>query len=140
MLGYTYPLLGIFWTMLVIAGFVVWIYLLIVIFADIFRSRDMGGFAKALWTLGILVFPLAGVLLYLVARGGTMRARAEMEAQRRNAELESYIRDVARTDGTAAAGTGDGSTAEQLARLADLRDHGKISDSEYERGKAKILA
>ena len=67
MLAYTYPLLNLFWTMFVFFGFVVWIWLLVVVFGDIFRSHDMGGFAKALWVLLVVVLPLLGVLIYLIA-------------------------------------------------------------------------
>ena len=66
MLAYTYPLLNLFWTMLLFFGFVVWIWLLIVVFGDIFRSHDMGGFAKALWVLLVIFLPLLGVLIYLI--------------------------------------------------------------------------
>ena len=83
MLAYTYPLLSIFWTLLVIFGFVVWLWLLIIIFADIFRSRDMGGFAKAMWLLFVIFVPLLGVLVYLIARGDTMGERADARADRR---------------------------------------------------------
>ena len=76
MLAYTYPLLSIFWTMLLFFGFFVWIWLLIVVFGDIFRSHDMGGFAKALWVLFVILIPLIGVLIYLIARGGKMHQRA----------------------------------------------------------------
>ncbi len=77
MLAYTYPLLSLFFTMLIFFGFFIWIWLLIVIFADIFRSHDMGGFAKAMWVLLVVFLPLLGVLIYLIARGGKMQTRAE---------------------------------------------------------------
>lgn len=77
MFAYTYPLLSLFWTMLIFFGFVVWIWLLVIVFGDIFRSRDMGGFAKALWVLFVIVVPLFGVLIYLIARGGDMHERQD---------------------------------------------------------------
>ena len=80
MLAYTYPLLSIFWTMLEFFFFVLWIWLLIYIFIDIFRSHDMGGFAKALWVLFVIILPFLGVLVYLIARGGSMHERAEQSA------------------------------------------------------------
>ena len=76
MFAYTYPLLSLFWTMLLFFGFVVWIWLLVVVFGDIFRSHDIGGFAKALWVLLVIFLPLIGVLIYLIARGGKMQERA----------------------------------------------------------------
>ena len=76
MIAYTYPLLSIFWTMLEFFFFVLWIWLLIYIFMDIFRSHDMGGFAKALWVLFVIILPFLGVLVYLIARGGSMHERA----------------------------------------------------------------
>ena len=78
MVGYDYPLLGVFWTMLEFFLFFVWIWLLIIVFSDIFRSRDLGGVAKALWVIFVIVIPLLGVLIYLIARGGGMQ-----EARRR---------------------------------------------------------
>lgn len=74
MLADSFPLLNVFWTMLEFVAFVVWIWLLIVVFGDIFRSRDMGGWAKAIWVLFVFVFPLLGVLVYLIARGDNARA------------------------------------------------------------------
>jgi hypothetical protein len=82
LLGYTYPLLNIFWTMLAFFLFFIWIWLLIVVFLDIFRSHDMGGFAKALWVIFVVVLPYLGVFVYLVARGGTMQERSAQVPQR----------------------------------------------------------
>ena len=89
MLAYTYPLLSLFWTMLVFFGFVVWIWLLIVVFGDIFRSHDMGGFAKALWVLLVIFLPLIGVLIYLIARGGKMQERAARDARQQQQEFDT---------------------------------------------------
>ncbi|HET9093100.1 MAG TPA: SHOCT domain-containing protein [Acidimicrobiales bacterium] len=133
MLAYTYPLLNIFWTMLLVAGFVLWIYLLMVIFVDLFRSQDIGGVAKAAWFLFVLLLPLIGVLTYLIVRGGKMRARAEAQAEEQAAEFDAYIRQVSTEDGKT-------STTDELATLADLKDRGKISDEEYEAAKKKALA
>ena len=80
MLAYTYPLLSIFWTLLELAVFVLWIWLLISIFADIFLSHDLSGLEKALWVIFLVVLPILGVLVYLIARGGTMHERAEARA------------------------------------------------------------
>lgn len=131
MLAYTYPLLNIFWTALIIGGFIVWIWLLIAVFGDLFHSKDMSGWAKALWTIGVIFFPLFGVLLYLIVRGTTMYSRAEAERARQDEEFDSYVRRVA---------SSERSTTDQLSELAELRDRGRISDEEFEKGKAKILA
>src|ERR1019366_7136153 len=77
MLAYTYPLLSIFWTMLEFFLFFLWIWLLIIIFSDIFRSHDMGGLATAVWVIFVIILPFLGVLIYLIARGGSMHERAE---------------------------------------------------------------
>ena len=87
MLAYTYPLLSLFWTMLLFFGFVVWIWLLIVVFGDIFRSHDIGGFAKAMWVLLVIFLPLVGVLIYLIARGGKMQDRAAKDARQQQQEF-----------------------------------------------------
>jgi hypothetical protein len=127
----SYPLLDAFWTILWLVGFFVWIWLLIVVFADIIRSHDLSGWGKALWTLGIIIFPLMGVLLYLIVRGGGMHERQAQQAQAANAAMRDYIRQTA---GGSATGTAD-----ELAKLADLRDRGVISDEEFQQEKAKAL-
>ena len=81
MLAYSYPLLGVFWSMLWFFLFIVWIWLLIVIFADIFRSHDIGGFAKALWVIFVIILPFLGVFVYLIARGGKMQEHAVQQAK-----------------------------------------------------------
>jgi hypothetical protein len=130
MLAYTYPLLSLFWTMLLFFGFVVWIWLLIVVFGDIFRSHDIGGFAKAMWVLLVIFLPLIGVLIYLIARGGKMQDRAARDARQQQQEFDSYVQDVA--------GSGT-SSADEVAKLAQLRDEGVITEPEFEAQKAKAL-
>jgi Short C-terminal domain/Phospholipase_D-nuclease N-terminal len=127
----SYPLLGVFWTILEIFLWVIWIWILIWIFIDIFRSHDLSGWAKALWFLFVLFIPLIGVLVYLIARGGSMQERAVQQAQSDDQQLRAYVKE--------AAGPPQ-SSADQLAKLADLRDRGVISAEEFEREKAKILA
>ena len=131
MLAYDYPLLGLFWTMLWIFIWVAWIFLLIRVFADIFRSHDMGGWAKALWCILIIIIPILGTLIYLIARGGSMHERDIQVAQQQEQAFRSYVQQ--------AAGSGPG-TADQLAKLADLRSQGVLSDAEFEAQKAKLLA
>ena len=95
MIGSTYPLLDIFWTMLEIFIFILWIWLLIAIFSDIFRSHDMGGWAKGLWVIFLVIFPLLGVLVYLIVRGGSMHERAAAQAHREQRAFDDYVK----TDG-----------------------------------------
>ena len=130
MLAYTYPLLNIFWTMLVFFGFFIFIWLLIVIFMDIFRSKDLGGWAKALWIIFIIVLPLLGILVYLIVRGGSMHERSERQAAQQQEAFDAYVKEAAGTD----------SAADQLAKLADLKDKGTITQAEFDSQKAKILA
>jgi ABC-type multidrug transport system fused ATPase/permease subunit len=125
----SYPLLNIFWTMFEFFLWVVWIWLLILVFIDIFRSHDLSGWAKALWVLFVVILPFLGVLVYLIARGSKMHERAEQQAMRQDKQFRSYVQQSAGT-----------SSADQLAKLADLRDRGVISAEEFEREKAKILA
>jgi hypothetical protein len=128
----SYPLLNIFWTMLEFFLWVIWIWILIWVFIDIFRSPDLSGWAKALWFVFVLFIPLIGVLVYLIARGDSMHERAAQQAQRQDEEARAYIQQ--------AAASSPASTADQLAKLADLRDRGVISAEEFEREKAKVLA
>jgi hypothetical protein len=112
--------------------FVIWIWLLIVVFTDIFRSRDLGGWGKALWAIFVIVLPYLGVFVYLIARGKKMGEHAVESAQAQDAAARDYIRSV-----TAADGHG---TADELTRLADLRDRGVISEADFEQAKAKALS
>jgi len=128
--SYSYPLLGAFWTIFEIFLWIIWIWLLIYVFIDIFRSRDLSGWAKALWFLFVLFIPLIGVLVYLIARGGKMHEHAVQEAQQQDEAARRYIQQAA----------GAPNTADQLAKLADLRDRGVITAQEFDREKAKILA
>ena len=128
--SYSYPVLGAFWTIFMIFLWVIWFWTLITVFIDIFRSHDLSGWAKALWFLFVLFIPLIGVLVYLIARGGEMHERAVRQAQQQDAEARAYIQQAA----------GSQSTADQLSKLADLRDRGVITADEFEREKAKVLA
>ena len=129
MLAYTYPLLSIFWTMLEIFFFIIWIYLLFIVFVDIFRSNDMGGLAKALWVIFVIVVPYLGVFVYLIARGGKMHERAAAQAQQQQKAFDSYVQQAA----------GGSSTADQLSKLADLKEKGTITEAEFASEKAKLL-
>jgi ABC-type multidrug transport system fused ATPase/permease subunit len=129
MTAYTYPLFDLFGTMLGFFVLVIWFWLLIVVFGDIFRSHDMGGGAKALWTIFVIVLPFLGIFIYLIARGGKMHERAARQAEQQNQAMDDYIKQ--------AAGTPD--TAEQLAKLADLKSQGVLSQAEFDSQKAKLL-
>jgi predicted PurR-regulated permease PerM len=128
--GYNYPLLDFFWTIFEVFLWVIWIWILIWIFIDIFRSHDLSGWAKALWFLFVLFIPLVGVLVYLIVRGGSMHERAVQQAQQQDQQARQYIQEAAGTQ----------SSADQLTKLAELRDKGVISGDEFEREKAKILS
>jgi len=128
----SYPLLGVFWTILELFLFVIWFWILITVFIDIFRSKDLSGWGKALWFLFVLLIPLIGVLVYLIVRGGSMHERAVQDARHQDQEFRQYVQQ--------AAASGPASTADQLTKLADLRDRGVISAEEFDREKAKILA
>ncbi len=126
----SYPLLNVFWTMFEFFLWVIWIWILIWVFIDIFRSHDLSGWAKALWFLFVLFIPLIGVLVYLIVRGGKMQERAARDAQAQDEAARAYIQQ--------AAGSST-SSADQLAKLADLRDRGVITADEFASEKAKIL-
>jgi type VI protein secretion system component VasK len=123
------PLLDLFWSMLWFFMFFVWIWLLISLFGDIFRSDDLSGWAKALWVIFIVFLPFLGVLIYLIARGQSMQERAMRDAAAREKATRAYIQDVAST----------GSAADELAKLADLRDRGVITNEEFVAQKAALL-
>ena len=127
----SYPLLNIFWTIFELFLWIIWIWILIWIFIDIFRSRDLSGGAKALWFLFMLFIPIVGVLVYLIVRGGSMHERAVQDARHQDQEFRQYVQQ--------AAASSPASTADQLTKLADLRDRGVISAQEFETEKAKVL-
>jgi hypothetical protein len=125
-----YPLLNVFWTVLYIFFFVVWIWVLISVLIDIFRSHDLSGWAKALWLLFVVFLPLIGVLAYVIARGDKMHEHAVRDAKTSDAAMTAYIRDAA----------GATSTADELTKLAGLRDQGVLTEEQFEAQKAKLLA
>ena len=130
MLAYDYPVMGVFWSMLYFFLFFIWIMLLFRVFADIFRSHDMGGFAKALWVVFVIVAPFLGVFIYIIARGKSMGERDMAQAQAQQEAFKSYVQQTAATGGT----------ADELAKLADLMNSGAITQAEYDAAKAKVLS
>jgi hypothetical protein len=121
----------VFWSMLWWFLFFIWIWLLIVVFGDIFRSPDLSGWAKALWTIFVIVLPYLGVFVYLIARGGKMQEHSMQAAAQHEAALRQYVQNVASEGGRG--------TADEIARLAQLRDQGVLSEAEFEQAKAKAL-
>ena len=119
------------WSMLWLFLFIIWFWLLILVFSDIFRSHDLSGWGKALWSIFIVFLPYLGIFVYLIARGGKMQERAIETAKAQDAATRQYVQSVA---GTTA------SPAEEIARLSDLKDKGAITDAEFQAGKAKALA
>ena len=122
----------VFWSMLWFFLFFIWIWLLIVVFSDIFRSQDLSGWSKALWTIFVIFLPYLGVFVYLIARGGKMQTHAVQDAQAQDTAFRQYVQSAVNTDGP--------SSADQIAKLADLRDKGVISEEEFQQAKAKALA
>ena len=122
----------VFWSFLWFFLFFIWIWLLIVVFSDIFRSHDLSGWAKALWVIFVIIVPYLGVFVYLIARGHKMQEHAVEAAQAQDAAMRQYVQNVAAQDGT--------STADELAKLADLKAKGVIDDAEFERLKTKALS
>jgi predicted PurR-regulated permease PerM len=131
MLAYEYPLLGLFWTILMVFIWVAWLMLLFRVFIDIFRDPDNGGWAKALWSIFVLIVPFLGVFVYLIARGDGMTKRDMDQARQNEAAIQDYIRSTA--------GSGGG-TADELTKLAELHSKGVLSDAEFQQQKAKLLA
>jgi len=131
MLAYDYPILGVFWTMLMLFIWISWLFILFQVIFDIFRSHDMGGWGKAGWFLLVVVLPLLGVLIYVIARGDGMRDRDMKRAQDQQAQMDAYVRQAAGSSG---------GVADELTKLGDLKSSGVISDEEFAAQKAKLLA
>jgi hypothetical protein len=120
----------VFWSMLYFFFIFIWIYLLIVVFSDIFRSHDLGGFAKTMWVLFVIILPYLGVFVYLIARGGKMHEHAMHAAQAQDAAMRQYIQSSVATGSSA---------TEELAKLADLKSKGVIDDAEFHKLKAQVI-
>jgi len=129
MLGSSYPILNFFWTMLIFFLFIIWIFILIQVIMDVFRSHDMHGGAKALWLIFIILLPFLGVFVYLIARGHKMQEHQLASAKAQQEQFDTYVKQTAGTP----------STADELAKLADLKAKGTITDADFEKAKAKIL-
>ncbi|MET8505142.1 SHOCT domain-containing protein [Streptomyces sp. NPDC014779] len=132
-----YPLLNLFWTMFWFFLWIMWLFLLFKIVTDIFRDHEMSGWGKAGWLIFVILLPYLGVLVYVIARGKGMTQRDLKQAKDTEAAFQDYIR---KTAGTAPAGSTRSSGVDELARLAELRDRGAITDDEFEKAKAKVLS
>ncbi|MFB6826758.1 SHOCT domain-containing protein [Streptomyces virginiae] len=126
-----YPLLNVFWTMMWFFLWIMWFFLLFKVITDVFRDHTLGGWGKAGWIIFVLVLPFLGVFVYLIARGRSMHERDRKQAEEQQAAFRSYVQQ------TAGAGAG---SAEELHKLSVLKDKGDITQAEFDRAKAKILA
>ena len=124
----TYTFLDVLWSMIIFFAFVIWIWLLITVFADIFRRRDASGFAKALWIIFVIILPYLGVLIYLIAEHNGMAERGEHQLRAAQAQQDAYIKSVAGT-----------SSADQIAQAKQLLDSGAITQAEFDALKQKAL-
>jgi general stress protein CsbA len=125
-----YPFLNILWTMIIFFAWVAWIWLVIVIFTDIFRRRDVGGWAKAAWIIFVILIPFIGVLVYLIAQHNQMAERSAEQAQQMQQQTDDYIRNVAAAEGPAG----------QIEKAKQLLDSGAITQAEFDSLKAKALS
>jgi hypothetical protein len=125
-----YPLLNVFWTILIVFAWVAWFWVLIIIISDLFSRHDIGGWGKALWMIFVIVLPFLGVFIYVLAEGKGMSERRMKEVQTSQKEFDSYVRQVAASEGP----------ADQIAKAKDLLDKGVIDQSEFDRLKQQALA
>ena len=124
-----YPFLDVFWTMLVFFGWVIWFWLLITVFGDLFRRHDISGWGKAGWTVFVIVLPFLGVLVYLIAQGKHMAERKMADAEASRAAFDDYVRQAA----------SDAGPSDQIAKAKQLLDSGAIDAAEFEQLKRKAL-
>ena len=130
MLAADYPFLDVLWTMFVFFAFIIWFWILITVFADIFRRRDTSGFGKVLWCIFVIVLPYLGVFIYLIANHEGMAERNIKQAKAQQAQMDDYVKSVA----------GSGGAAAEIEKAKGLLDSGAISQAEYDSIKAKALA
>jgi Short C-terminal domain/Phospholipase_D-nuclease N-terminal len=125
----SYPFLEVFWTMLIFFAFVIWIWILFTVFADIFRRHDTSGGVKVLWIIFIVILPYFGAFVYLIAEHKGMTERALAAQKEAQAQVDQYVKSVA----------GTGSSADQIAKAKQLLDSGTISQAEFDKMKAQAL-
>ncbi|HKP89235.1 MAG TPA: SHOCT domain-containing protein [Thermoleophilaceae bacterium] len=125
-----YPFLNILWSMIIFFAWVVWIWMMIVILGDVFRRRDIGGWAKAAWCVFMIVLPFLGVLVYLIAQHDGMAQRSADAQKAAEQQMSDYVKSVA---------GGSGAT-DEIARAKKLYDEGTINQAEFEKLKSNALA
>ena len=130
MLAADYPFLDVLWTMLIFFAWVIWFWILITVFADLFRRKDIGGGSKVLWTIFVIIVPFLGVFIYLLANHEGMADRNVKQVEQAQAQSEAYIRSVASSDSPTA----------EIERAKSLLDSGAISQAEFDSIKQKALA
>ena len=128
MFAYDYPILGLFWTMLIFFIWIAWIMLVFRVIMDVFANSEMKGLAKAFWLIFVIILPWFGVLIYLIVNGNSMASRAVERQQAAQDDFSAYVRQAV------------GSSADELTKLAGLRDSGVITEEEFAAQKAKLLA
>lgn len=125
-----YPLLNVFWTIIIVFAWVAWFWVLIIVISDLFSRHDIGGWAKALWMLFVIVVPFLGVFIYVISQGKGMGERRDKQVQASQQEFDSYVRQVAASN----------APADQIAKAKQLLDDGTIDQAEFDRLKAQALA
>jgi hypothetical protein len=128
-LASNYPFLDVLWTMLVIFAWVIWFWLLITVFADLFRRHDISGWGKTGWIILVIVLPYLGVFIYLIAQHEGMQERNVQQMQAQQQQFDSYVKDVAASSGPAG----------EIEKAKQLLDSGAISQAEFDSLKAKAL-
>jgi len=128
-----YPLLDVFWTMLEFFLWIMWFFVLFRVIGDIFRNHESNGWNKALWLILVLFLPFLGVLIYVIVHGNDMGRRSMARAEEQQRALQDYFQKTAGPGG-------GGSSADELAKLAELKEKGVLNEAEYQQAKAKILA
>ena len=129
MLAADYPFLDVLWTMLIFFAWIIWFWLLITVFADLFRRHDIGGGKKTLWIIFVILLPFLGVFIYLISQGSNMAERNVKGMQAQQTQTDAYIKSVA-----------GGGTADEIDKAKKLLDSGAISQAEFDAIKAKALA
>ena len=123
-----YPFMDVLWSMLIFFFWVIWIWIVITVLIDVFRRHDIGGFAKALWVIFVIILPWLGVLVYLIVEHDGMRERGMQQAQAQKEQFDQYVREAA------------GGSADEIAKAKQLLDQGAITQDEFNALKAKALA
>jgi putative oligomerization/nucleic acid binding protein/phospholipase D-like protein len=123
-----YPFMDVLWSMIIFFFWVIWIWIVITVLIDVFRRHDIGGFAKALWVIFVVILPWLGVLIYLIVEHNGMRERSMEQAHAQKEQFDQYVREAA------------GGSADEIAKAKQLLDQGAITQDEFNALKAKALA